>query len=460
MKHVLQNFVIALIGFLIFQNSTLPQQKIVGYYESWLNLPAVNDMEFQNLTHVIQAFAWPDSDGSIGMDYGVPNADLIKAVHSVNEKILISFANDSTYSFAAIAADSTLKAAFISNVVQFIKTNHYDGIDIDWEFPAAGESSLLTGLIKALRLAFNSADSSWLITMAIPPNAVNGIYFDYSAMLPDIDWYNVMGYNYFGSWSPFTGHNAPLYASPRHNDGDDSSSIKYLETNRQIPSAKLVLGLPFYGVDFNSKGLYQSFTGDVTDPTYTDIVNFSASREWKYNWDSVSEVPYYLKSDSTVFITFDDTASVKLKTEFAISNKLGGIMIWALDQDIVNGRQPLLETIGQTMRDNLTEVASGGNTNNQNIQGFYLYNNYPNPFNPSTIISWQLPAGGFVTLKIYDILGNEVATLVQEFQQAGLHSVSFNSEQVTNHRQLSSGIYFYRLQTGSSVETKKLLLLK
>ena len=460
MKQSLQRFIITSIVVLSVQYSNFSQQKIIGYYESWSNLPAVSDMEFNNLTHVIQAFAWPDSDGSIGMDYGVPNAELIKAVHSANEKILISFANDTTDSFGTVSADSSLRAVFISNVVKFLKTNQYDGIDIDWEFPAAGQSSLLTGLVKALRELFNSTDSSWLITMAIPPNKVNGIYFDYSGMLPYINWYNVMGYNYFGSWSAFTGHNAPLYAAPRYNYGDDSSSIKYLETGREIPAAKLVLGIPFYGVEFNSKGLYQPFTGTVTDPTYTDIANFSASREWVYHWDSVSKVPYYLKSDSTIFITFDDTESVKLKTEFSIYNNLGGVMIWALDQDIVNGTQPLLEAIGKTVRDNVTAVASGGNTNRAVIKGYYLYNNYPNPFNPSTIISWQLAAGSFVTLKIYDILGNEVAALVNEFQPAGMHSVSFNAGQAGSRRQLSSGIYFYRLQAGSFVQTKKLLYMK
>ena len=182
--------------------------------------------------------------------------------------------------------------------------------------------------------------------------------------------------------------------------------------------------------------------------------------KWVYHWDSVSKVPYHLKSDSTIFITFDDTESVKLKTEFSIYNNLGGVMIWALDQDIVNGTQPLLEAIGKTVRDNVTAVASGGNTNRAVIKGYYLYNNYPNPFNPSTIISWQLAAGSFVTLKIYDILGNEVAALVNEFQPAGMHSVSFNAGQAGSRRQLSSGIYFYRLQAGSFVQTKKLLYMK
>jgi len=88
------------------------------------------------------------------------------------------------------------------------------------------------------------------------------------------------------------------------------------------------------------------------------------------------------------------------------------------------------------------------------IKTFALAQNYPNPFNPATIISYQLPIEGLVTLKIYDMLGNEVATLVNEIKTAGEYQVEFNASA------LSSGIYFYRLQAGSFVETKRMMLMK
>jgi hypothetical protein len=89
---------------------------------------------------------------------------------------------------------------------------------------------------------------------------------------------------------------------------------------------------------------------------------------------------------------------------------------------------------------------------------FALSQNYPNPFNPSTVISWQLAVGSKVKLKIYDILGNEVTTLVNEFQNAGVHFVSFSTQLA--HKQLASGIYFYQLQAGDFTATKKMMLLK
>ena len=85
---------------------------------------------------------------------------------------------------------------------------------------------------------------------------------------------------------------------------------------------------------------------------------------------------------------------------------------------------------------------------------FALAQNYPNPFNPSTKISWQSPVSSHQTLKIYDVLGNEVAVLVDEYRPAGNYDVEFNSQN------LSSGIYFYKLKIGKNELVKKMLLLR
>jgi N-acetylneuraminic acid mutarotase len=90
-----------------------------------------------------------------------------------------------------------------------------------------------------------------------------------------------------------------------------------------------------------------------------------------------------------------------------------------------------------------------------NIPSFFtLEQNYPNPFNPSTKISFALPERGNVSLKVYDLLGGEVAQLVNGEIEAGSYDLSFNASD------LPSGIYFYKLQAGSFVETKKMILLK
>ncbi len=88
------------------------------------------------------------------------------------------------------------------------------------------------------------------------------------------------------------------------------------------------------------------------------------------------------------------------------------------------------------------------------ISDFRLYQNYPNPFNPSTTINYTLAQSGFVQLKVYDLLGREVAVLVNEDKQIGNYKVEFDAAY------LSSGVYFYRMQSGDFFETKKLILLR
>jgi hypothetical protein len=85
---------------------------------------------------------------------------------------------------------------------------------------------------------------------------------------------------------------------------------------------------------------------------------------------------------------------------------------------------------------------------------FSLSQNYPNPFNPSTTIQFSLPKSGDITLKIYNLLGEEVKTLVNEFKEIGNHTVQFNASN------LASGIYFYRLQAESFIQTRKMILIK
>ena len=88
------------------------------------------------------------------------------------------------------------------------------------------------------------------------------------------------------------------------------------------------------------------------------------------------------------------------------------------------------------------------------LSNYTLHQNYPNPFNPSTIISYSIPQGSFVSLKVYDLLGNEIATLVDEEKHAGSYEVEFV---VVG---LPSGIYFYKLIANGFTQTKKMILIK
>lgn len=101
--------------------------------------------------------------------------------------------------------------------------------------------------------------------------------------------------------------------------------------------------------------------------------------------------------------------------------------------------------------DTITDVR---NKRNAVPDAFQLFQNYPNPFNPSTTISFSLPSKSFVTLKIFDLLGREVATIVSDEMSAGSYSKQWNAGN------MSSGVYLYRLRAVNFTETKKLVLLK
>jgi len=88
------------------------------------------------------------------------------------------------------------------------------------------------------------------------------------------------------------------------------------------------------------------------------------------------------------------------------------------------------------------------------ITDYALGQNYPNPFNPTTMINYQIPNDGQVTLKVYDVLGREVKTLVNQYQQVGRYNVTLDGSG------LASGVYFYRLVSGNYVSTKKMVLMK
>lgn len=88
------------------------------------------------------------------------------------------------------------------------------------------------------------------------------------------------------------------------------------------------------------------------------------------------------------------------------------------------------------------------------MKDYELQQNYPNPFNPSTKIRFSIPSNEFVTLKVYNVLGSEIATLINDVLNAGSYEVDFNAEGLT------SGVYFYTLSTDNFTNTRKMILTK
>jgi chitinase len=434
----------------------LSQVRVIGYYPMWARttLPP-REVKFNYLTHIMHAFAWPDTNGVISAYDAVSDTALINATHRAGRKILISLGGAAESSaFPRLVADTTSRHAFVRNVVSYLKTNGYDGVDLDWEGPQnPADKANEVLMITELRNAFNIEDASWLLTMAVGVSSWSGQWHDFASLGQHVDWFNAMCYDFHGDWSSHSGHNAPLYApSFDVNDGSVDQGIQYLHTTRGIPTAKLVMGMPFYGKQFLAPALYTGFSKPVTDISYADVL-YNLAHNWTYVWDTVSQVPYLTSPSKTKVVTFDDSTSLTIKCSYAKSKQLSGVMIWALGQDVVPQGQPLMEAVGRAMYGSSDVVARPGDVS---LSGFVLYTNYPNPFNPTTTIEFSLPRAMHVTLKVFDLLGREVATLVKGVRGAGLGSAQLDASAL----HLTSGMYFYRLEAGAFIQTKKFLVAK
>ena len=241
--------------------------------------------------------------------------------------------------------------------------------------------------------------------------------------------------------SILAGTNNGIYRST--NDGSSWDASTGLPAFTGIKLFAIV-GSTIFGAKDLTAGIYRS-----TD----DGVSWSALPNIPGVTNSAS---YFLVSGSNLFATFENQGiyvTQNLGTSWTkVSAGLPQSFFYSL---AANNNYLFAGTEGNSVwRRPLSEVTGLNESTDIIPKGFYLSQNFPNPFNPSTKISWQSPLRSHQTLKVYDILGNDVATLVNEEKPAGVYEVEFNAED------LSSGIYFYRLQSGDYVLMRKMILLK
>jgi len=321
---------------------------VLGYYPAWVkeSFPA-EKVNFDILTHVIHAFAWPEADGSIAVWEGFHYPGLVEATHRAGRKISVAFGGwGNCEGFPPVAADPALRKTFIKNAVEFCEQYGYDGIDLDWEFPANPEErDNLTILVDELRDALDAMDRPMLLTMAISAGTWSGDHNDYPKLVDNIDWFNDMTYDFYGTWTDRSGHNAPLYASQE----SVNTSITFLMRRQKVPPEKILMGVPFYGRRFKTSALYGPSTGG-DGIVYRDVTGLLKGGGWVRSWDDVSFVPYLTSERGDEMVFYDDPESIAAKCRYAKERGLRGVMIWSLGSDFIDGGQPLLESIGNTVK--------------------------------------------------------------------------------------------------------------
>jgi hypothetical protein len=190
----------------------------------------------------------------------------------------------------------------------------------------------------------------------------------------------------------------------------------------------------------------QTYTNVAMDSEGKIIIIWTDTR----NTDKDIYAQRYLKNGTKIGDNFRVT-QIHIQQQFSPNVKLWNNRIYSC---WVDNSADSLGDIWANVLDWSNPVGVGNTTGDENITEFALEQNYPNPFNPITTIVYSIPKPSYVNLVVYDIVGRVVKRLVSEFQQTGEYQIIFNAAR------LSSGIYFYRLQAGSFMFTRKMLLLQ
>ncbi|MGE5364063.1 MAG: glycosyl hydrolase family 18 protein [Bacteroidota bacterium] len=328
-------------------SSNISARYVVGYYYLWSRSSyPYTAVEYKNLTHIIHAFIAPTNTGELSVESSFLYPELIQRAHENGVKVLVGLGGfGNSDGFSPMVADTNYRKKFISNLVAFCKKNGYDGADIDWEYPKTADNANLVKLISEMRTAFDAAGIQY-ISAALPSTDWQS-GFNITALRDKMDWFGIMTYDFTGPWEAAAYFNSPLYSSSQQS-GSIDNSVKYF-TGKGMPKNKLLIGTPFYGYNLKAKAPYAAHTKNEGVSIIYPASLQKIAEGWEYHWDETTKVPYLQDKAHTQFISFDDTNSVKYKSDYVVRNGLQGTIIWELRQDYNGTAQPLLRTIGSYM---------------------------------------------------------------------------------------------------------------
>ncbi|KAI2636847.1 endochitinase [Xylaria nigripes] len=261
-------------------------------------------------------------------------------------KVLLSIGGW-TYSpgFAAAASSETTRATFAKTAVDLMKDWGFDGIDIDWEWPTnETEANNMVLLLTALRNQLDSYASQYangyrfILSVALPAGPTNYQKLKLSEMnAAGVDQFNMLSYDYAGSWDKTAGHQANLYSDPAHPlDTPFSTDIPikaYLAGG--VPANKITLGIPLYGRAFeNTNGLGQPYSGVGSGSWENGIWDYKVlPRSGTEYYDSVASASYSYDNATKELITYDNVDMVSRKAQYIQSEGLAGSMFWEISGD-------------------------------------------------------------------------------------------------------------------------------
>ncbi|XP_078046537.1 putative chitinase 10 [Augochlora pura] len=368
--------------------------KIVCYFTNWawyrrgIGRYLPENIDHTLCTHIVYGFAVLDYSELIikahdsWADYDNHFYERVVAYKKRGLKVLLALGgwNDSAGDkYSRLVNNPSARRKFIEHAIQFLEKYHFDGLDLDWEYPVCwqvdckkGPASDKQGFADLLKELSNKMKPKGLLLSAAvsPSKKVIDEGYDVPTLAKYLDWIAVMTYDYHGQWDKKTGHVAPLYYHP----DDDyyyfnaNYSINYW-ISKGAPRRSIVMGMPLYGQTFSmndpsvdtglnvpaSAGQAGEFTKAAGFLAYYEICDRIRNRGWTVVQDPEHRMgPYAYRGNQ--WVGYDDAEMISRKAQFVRDAGLGGGMVWALDLDDFRDRcgegpHPLMHALQKVLAD-------------------------------------------------------------------------------------------------------------
>ncbi|CAF4562648.1 unnamed protein product [Rotaria sp. Silwood1] len=356
--------------------------KIVCYFSNWAyKRPGGGSMTPEDIdpclcTHIIYAFSEMENNQLIPTekhdfkDNNQPGFfERFNAWKSVNKNIKTLLAvggwDMGMKDFAGIVKSEKTMKSFAESSIKYLRKHKFDGLDLDFEYPGVDwrdspreDKQKFTKLCEVLYEAFEkeaekSGQERLLLTAAVAAAKVNiDKAYEVDKLVSVIDWFNLMTYDFHGSWDQNRAHHSSL--NSKDDEKDDTMyidfAVKYFQ-KLGMPANKMMLGLGTYGRGDTPAMPYTGFKGENGFVAYYESCIQIVCEKMKETWDAKQLVPYIAGPYNQPKAGVENVRSMKYKANYIKQNNLGGAMIWTLDMDdfrgqfCCQGKFPLIRTI-------------------------------------------------------------------------------------------------------------------
>ena len=339
----MKKIILILLIFISCTNNSDIKPQVIAYYAG--DEKSIDEFNLDGVDQIIYSFLHLKGN-KLAVDNELDSLALLNVVNQKKKypklKVLVSlggWGGCKTCSDAFSTEEGRVE--FAISTANIIELFNADGIDLDWEYPGISgfpghdykpeDRENFTDLVVQLRKYMKKDDVLSFAAGASTRFFENSV--EWGKVMPLVDNVNLMTYDFYGSGSSKTGHHTPLSSNEFQNRSAESSIEALI--NLGVNPKQIFIGGAFYiktfkNVENINNGLNQNAEWNRS---YSQI-NFEDVRSnFSFYWDSLAKAPYAYDSINKIFATFDDHKSIKLKSQYALDNNLGGIMFWQLMND-------------------------------------------------------------------------------------------------------------------------------